>query len=96
MQALEHMMGAYFHQDWVEDGGTVEDTVNAFLNEPPEVTSQVVTDIDTLLGSVHAEGELSAALTEMGCDYDAGESDDDYRRWLLQLRQLLLAAKAAT
>ena len=89
MQALEHLMGAYFHQDWTEDGGTVEDTVKAFMKEPSDVTAQAVKDIDSLLASAHAEGELSAVLTQMGCDYYAGESDEDYRAWLLEVRRLL-------
>lgn len=96
MQALEHLMGAYFHQDWTEDGGTVEDTVQAFLREPPAMTSQAVNDIDTLLTSGHAEGELTEVLRRMGCDYYAGDSDDDYRQWLLHVRHLLQTAQAAS
>lgn len=96
MQALEHLMGAYFHQDWVEDGGTIEDTVRAFLREPPTLTSHAVEDIDNLLASTHAEGELMGALTRMGCDYYAGDTDDAYRQWLLHVRHLLQAAQAAS
>lgn len=96
MQALEHLMGAYFHQDWNEDGGTVEDTVRAFLREPPAMTSEAANDIDALLTSAQAEGELCETLRRMGCDYYAGPSDDDYRQWLLRLRNLLLTAQAAS
>ncbi len=31
-------------------------------------------------------------LSDMGCDYYAGDSDDDFRVWLLQVRQLLISA----
>lgn len=95
MQALEHLVGGYFHQDWTGDGGTVEDTVQAFLREPPAATSRAVSDIDTLLASV-PEGELTEILRRMGCDYHAGDSDDDYRQWLLHVRHLLQTAQAAS
>jgi hypothetical protein len=60
------------------------------------MTSQAAHEIDALLTSAHAEGELTETLRRMGCDYYAGPSDDDYRQWLLRVRNLLHTAQAAS
>lgn len=84
MEAVKYLMGAYFHQDWVMDGGAVSDTVD---------------QIDELVREDLPEGALEARLDEWGCDYYAGDTDDDYRRWLSEVRDQLrvfLATSAAS
>lgn len=84
MEAVKYLMGAYFHQDWVMDGRAVSDTVD---------------QIDELVREDLPEGALEARLDEWGCDYYAGDTDDDYRRWLSEVRDQLrvfLATSAAS
>lgn len=79
-------MGAYFHQDWIMDGGEVTDTVAVFMEEPPETVAAAADEIDQLLAQDLAEGELAQQLRAMGSAYRAGERDSDYRLWLLEVR----------
>ena len=92
MRAVEYLMGAYFHQDWVMDGGKSSDTVAAFLRERRELLVTCADEIDELLRQDFAEGELAAQLHAWGCDYYAGDTDDDYRHWLDEIRGQLRAA----
>ena len=89
MQSLEHLMGAYFHQDWDLDGGSVSDTVEAFAVGSPDRVVPAMSDIDELLALELPEGGLRDVLEGMGCDYYAGDSDQDYRTWLMDIRETL-------
>ena len=82
-------MGAYFHQDWDLDGGSVSDTVDAFAVGAPDRVGPAMAEIDELLALEVPEGGLRDALEGMGCDYHAGDSDSDYRRWLVSIRERL-------
>ena len=96
MEALKYLMGAYFHQDWDVDGGNASDTVASFLNERPALVSACAEDIDLLLTQKLPEGELAERLIAWGCDFRAGDTDEDYRVWLAgisaQIRTFLSAA----
>lgn len=86
MEAVKYLMGAYFHQDWVMDGGRSSDTVATFLNERRDLVVTTVKEIDDLVREDLPEGSLAAQLNEWGCDYYAGDSDEDYRAWLSDMR----------
>src|SRR6476620_11212381 len=45
MEALKYLMGAYFHQDWVTDGGSVSDTVASFLRERRQIVGDTADQI---------------------------------------------------
>ena len=99
MDAVRYLMGAYFHQDWVMDGGTVSDTVASFLRERRELVGETADQIDDLVRADLPQGALQARLNEWGCDYYAGDTDDDYRRWLAEVRDQMrsfLATSAAS
>ena len=99
MEAVKYLMGAYFHQDWVMDGGGVSDTVASFLRERRELVGDTVDQIDNLVREDLPEGALQTRLDEWGCDYYAGDTDDDYRRWLAEVRDQMrsfLATSAAS
>ena len=95
MEALKYLMGAYFHQDWDMDGGQVSDTVASFLNERPALVSACAAEIDLLLAQELAEGELRDQLGAWGCDFRAGDSDEDYRLWLTQISKQIRAFLSA-
>lgn len=99
MEAVKYLMGAYFHQDWIMDGGSSSDTVASFLDERQEVVSSTADQINELLEKDFPEGSLSALLDEWGCDYYAGDTDADYRLWLGEIRQqiqVFLSTSAAS
>jgi hypothetical protein len=86
MNALQQLLAGYFHQDWDLDGGTSSDTVAAFLNEPTDVTTACAEQIDRLLAEDIPEGELQERLEIWGNQYRAGDTDEDYRGWLIDVR----------
>ena len=86
MEAVKYLMGAYFHQDWVMDGGRSRDTVASFLSERRDLITATADQIDALLMEELPEGTLATRLDEWGCDYYAGETDEDYRAWLREIR----------
>jgi hypothetical protein len=93
MDALAYLMSAYFHQDWDRDGGDVSHTLARFMSEPAELRAACADQIDDIVRRSMAEGELQEQLADWGCDYRAGNTDDDYRRWLLDVRyQIRVAA----
>ena len=96
MEAVKYLMGAYFHQDWVTDGGRSADTVGSFLNERRDRVAATADQIDGLLREVLPEGALSARLDEWGCEYYAGDTDADYRRWLSEVRDQMRAFLATS
>lgn len=95
MDAVKYLMGAYFHQDWDSDGGTVSDTVSSFLGERAELVVRCADQIDELLSMPLPEGALEARLDAWGSDYHAGDTDDDYRAWLDAIRRQIRASLAS-
>lgn len=95
MDALAYLLGAYFHQDWDMGGGTVADAIAQFANEPVDTRTACADQIDELVHRTMAEGELRRQLEVWGCDYRAGDTDDDYRRWLVDVRDQIRASTPA-
>lgn len=89
MDSLEHLMGAYFHQDWDLDGGTVHDTVDAFVAGSPARVAPAMSEIDEVIARPFPEGGLRDFLEGLGCQYFAGDTDDDYRHWLADILERL-------
>ena len=96
MEAVEQLMGAYFHQDWDIDGGRVSDTVAAFLDEGRDMVAAAADQIDDLMAMDLPEGSLASLLDGMGCQYYAGDTDEDYRRWLREVRDQMRAFLATS
>lgn len=99
MEAVKYLMGGYFHQDWDVYGGEVSDAVTAFLRDSPSRIVETADQIERLIQEQLPEGALEARLDEWGCDYYAGDTDDDYRRWLAEIRDQMrsfLATSAAS
>lgn len=80
---LRKLMGAYFHEDWVDDGDE-ESTVRLFLAEQPD-SVEIVTEIDGLLSDMPAENDLEDYLLELGTCYVPGTDEGGYRGWLASI-----------
>jgi hypothetical protein len=65
------------------------------MSEPAELTTACADQIDELLHRSLAAGELQEQLVAWGCDYRAGDTDDDYRRWLVDIRDQIRASAPA-
>ena len=88
MENLEHLIGAYFHQDWNHVHATREEAVADFVRRSPERAAAVPGEIDDLLASSSDE-ELVTRLHEMGFDDAPPDGDraflSDVRAHLAQL-----------
>ena len=92
LKAVAHLMGAYFHMDWVIDGGETYDPVATFLDERRDLVVTCADQLDDLLQQDFPQGGFEAQLVEWGCDYYAGDTDEDHRRWLREISDRLRGA----
>lgn len=81
MKNLEHLIGAYFHQDWNLVYATREEAVTDFVSRSPKRAATVPDEIDGLLQS--PDDELTERLESMG--FDDAPPDGD-RAFLAELR----------
>lgn len=86
-QNLEHLIGAYFHQDWNHVYATRDNAVADFVRRSPDRAASVPQEIDALLASTGEDEELASRLSAMGFD-DA--SPDGDRAFLIELRTHIL------
>ena len=83
MENLEHLIGAYFHQDWNQVYATRHEAVADFVRRSPDRAARARLEIDELLSSTGSNEELAARLTAMG--FDEAPPDGD-RAFLIELR----------
>jgi hypothetical protein len=81
--ALWHLVGVYFNQDWPEDYGTDEASVDAFIAESDDLVALLPDEITRVLDDHPTERELKGYLDTQGCEYrPVGKT---YRAWLTQI-----------
>lgn len=74
-------MGAYLHQDF-DSIGTVDDNVDRFVDDEPELASSLPGEIAALLDDEPSEDAIATLLDSMGCELQPGPDDGSYRDWL--------------
>ena len=82
--ALEHLIRAYFHEDWPSTGSS-EDVVDEFATDEPDLAAALPSEIDLVLASMPDEGDVEAFLDRLGCAYAAERHAGGYRRWLADI-----------
>ena len=80
--ALDHLMGAYLHQDYDLYGKTPMDAVEAFLNDEPDLARPLAAEIDALLASGLTEQEVERRVFDLGCQVYPDKGYAGYRPWL--------------
>lgn len=89
---LNHLVGGYFHQDWMTDGDTWQDVVRFFCRmERAEDCRGVVKDIEELLRISETELQLLEALHAFGCAYRV---DGCIREWLSGVAEVVSSSSA--
>jgi hypothetical protein len=83
MENLEHLIGAYFNQDWNHVYATRYEAVADFVRRSPDRAARVSLEIDELLSSTGSGEELAAHLSAMGFDDAPPEGD---RAFLIDIR----------
>lgn len=80
--ALEHLAGAYFHQDWFEDVGDSDRVVARFVAESPQLAPLLPDEIGALLTELPDDGDVHVHLLDLGCEFRAGPEEGGYTAWL--------------
>jgi hypothetical protein len=83
MENLEHLIGAYFHQDWNHVYATRQEAIADFVRRSPDRAARAPQEIDELLSSTGDDEELASRLCAMG--FDDAPPDGD-RAFLIELR----------
>jgi hypothetical protein len=90
--ALEHLMKAYFHPDWRDDG-TVWDVVDLFAFQESELAQDLPHEISGVLEAIPSEDELKNYVSHrLGSYYVPDVHGSTYREWLTQIAERVRAA----
>ncbi|MGH3348075.1 MAG: contact-dependent growth inhibition system immunity protein [Nocardioides sp.] len=85
--ALEHLMGAYFHEDWTFSGDTHMAVVDEFVSDEPDMAITLPREIFHVLSETPDDAELESLLDAMGCDVYPQPREDSYRTWLRKIAE---------
>ncbi|MBZ5737640.1 contact-dependent growth inhibition system immunity protein [Nocardioides mangrovi] len=89
--ALWSFVGIYFNQDWPEDYGTEEASIDSFAADDPASVASLVTEIRWVLDQFHTEEQLADYLDSQGSEYLPPTDQDGYRGWLERITGRLQA-----
>lgn len=87
-QQLQHLAGAYFHQDFDLEWGTADSVIDAFMDGEGEASAaELMAEIDALLGSDLTERDLHDLwVVTWHASYDPRDGGQDIRGWLTAVR----------
>ncbi len=93
---LGQFFGAWFHQDWTEEGSaSPAAVVRAFArDETPKVVRETIKEIDALLASRLTPAKMRRLIADdLGCAYDPTTEGKTVRAWLHEVNAILRQAK---
>ncbi|MBA8804755.1 hypothetical protein FB382_003046 [Nocardioides ginsengisegetis] len=82
--ALEHLVGAYFHQDWYTEHEDEWLTLRDFLEGEPHLAPLLPGEIKQLLIAMPSEADIEAHLSALGSCYTV-DPGTTYRDWLVEV-----------
>jgi hypothetical protein len=87
---LTQFLGAYLHQDFLEEFPTAADVVDAFINdEPPDSVQSAAAEIDRLLQDERFLRSPDSVLLDLGCYYDPTAEGWSILGWMRQVGRAL-------
>jgi contact-dependent growth inhibition (CDI) system CdiI-like immunity protein len=92
--ALWSFVGIYFNQDWPEDYGSEDASVDAFLSDAPHERAELLNELEWVLEHFTSEAELAGYLAEQGSEYLPPEAHGGYRGWLTRVADRVRSATA--
>ena len=92
-EALDHLMGAYFHQDWTLDHPDEWAVLAQFERDEPDLARKLPDEISEVLTEFTTEAELEHYVVRvLGGDFNAEHDGGTYRAWLQQIADRVRAA----
>ena len=90
-QQLQHLAGAYFHQDCDLESGSPEGVIDLFSEgEGGAAVAELISEIDRLLASPLDEREMEDLwIGDWGASYDPRDDRQDMRGWFTAVRNRL-------
>lgn len=90
-QQLQHLAGAYFHQDYDLESGSPDSVIESFIEDEGEASvEELVSEIDRLLASRMTDHEIGDLWTRAwGASYDPRDDGQGLRDWLTEVRNRL-------
>lgn len=83
--ALEHLLRAYFHQDWDLDG-TEAEVIDRFLTDEPDLGAVLPDEVADVLAH-HPDDELERVLWDKGSYYKPRPGSGGHRGFLERVAQ---------
>lgn len=91
---LWSLVGIYFNQDWPEDYGSEEASVDAFMADAHRDHSELLNELEWVLEHFTTETELGEYLDAQGSEYLPPADHGGYRGWLTRIADRVRAATA--
>lgn len=88
---LEHLAGAYFHQDYDLESGSVDSVIDLFREEESDASAaELISEIERMLASRQSDRELRELwVVSWGASYDPVDGGHGMRNWLTAVRDRL-------
>lgn len=86
---LSHLLGAYLHQDFLDEFRSPTAAVEAFLNDEPALRRALTGEIDAVLRDERFLASPDFMLLDLGCSYNTHADGLTAAAWLLQVRRML-------
>ena len=87
--ALRELMRSYLHQDYDLEG-TVEDNVDLFLADDPELAKKLPEEIDAVLAAGPDDSDLERLADALGAEIGP-IPPMTYREWLMKIAERVRA-----
>jgi hypothetical protein len=84
--ALGHLIGGYFHEEWMTEGADTQAVVRRFVDDNqnhPEVVAQARNEGLGLLEGTPDDEQLTSALRALGLRFAPSFHGLTHRQWLL-------------
>ena len=92
--SLEHLMSAYFHQDWYEEHGDEWANLQDFVEGEPELAPRLPIEIEQVLAHLPTDDRVDAYLRSLGSYYTTTPEEGGYRGFLQEIARRVQTALA--
>lgn len=92
--ALEHLMGAYFHQDWFSEHRDEWENLNDFVDGEQALVRRLPGEIELVLSEFSSDEQIKDFLLELGSCYTTRNDPGGYREWLWEIARRVQARLA--